>query len=98
MAITTKKDGGTLTINVSDRIDTITAPDLEKCITDNLDGVSELIFDLKDMVYTSSAGLRVILKAQKLMNAQGTMTVKNIREDVMDIFDVTGFTDILNIE
>ena len=50
------------------------------------------------MVYTSSAGLRVILKAQKLMNAQGTMTVKNIREEVMDMFDVTGFTDILNIE
>lgn len=98
MDISTKKDGNSLVISVSGRVDTVTAPEFEKRITDNIDGVSELVLDLKDMTYTSSAGLRVILRAQKLMNKQGSMKVTNVRDEVMEIFDVTGFSDILNIE
>ena len=79
-------------------MDTTTAPELEKCITENSDGVTELILDLKDMSYTSSAGLRVILKAQKLMNQQGSMKVTGVQNDVLEVFDMTGFSDILTIE
>jgi anti-anti-sigma factor len=98
MDISTKKDGNSLVISVSGRVDTVTAPEFEKRITENIDGVSELVLDLKDMTYTSSSGLRVILRAQKLMNKQGSMKVTNVRDEVMEIFDVTGFSDILNIE
>ncbi|MBE6827894.1 MAG: STAS domain-containing protein [Ruminococcaceae bacterium] len=98
MNFSSKKEGNTLTVSVSGRIDTNSAPELEKHITDNLDGITELILDLKDITYTSSAGLRVFLKAQKLMNKQGVMTLKNVREEVMDIFELTGFSGILNIE
>jgi len=98
MQITNEKNGSSLTVFVSGRVDTATAPELEKYIDENTEGVTELILDLKDMSYTSSAGLRVILKAQKKMNAQGSMTVKNVQNTVMEIFDMTGFSDILNIE
>ncbi|MBO4339468.1 MAG: STAS domain-containing protein [Clostridia bacterium] len=98
MDISTKKDGNSLVISVSGRVDTVTAPELEKRITENIDGISELVLDLKDMTYTSSSGLRVILRAQKLMNKQGSIKVTNVRDEVMEIFDVTGFSDILNIE
>lgn len=98
MNITQAKENGKLTISVSGRVDTTTAPELEKYITESADGVTELILDLKDMSYTSSAGLRVLLKAQKLMNAQGSMKVINVQSDVMEIFDMTGFSDILTIE
>lgn len=98
MQLTSNKENGKLTIFVSDRVDTTTAPELEKYITDNADGVTELILDLKDMSYTSSAGLRVLLKAQKLMNAQGSMKVINVQSDVMEVFEMTGFSDILTIE
>ena len=98
MNITTEKENGKLTICVSGRVDTSTAPELESCIEKNIDGVTELIIDIKDMSYTSSAGLRVFLKAQKLMNKQGSMTVKNVQSDVMEIFEITGFSDILTIE
>ena len=85
MDISTKKDGNSLVISVSGRVDTVTAPELEKRITENIDGVSELMLDLKDMTYTSSSGLRVILRAQKLMNKQGSMKVTNVRDEVMEI-------------
>ena len=67
-------------------------------IKEKLHGVTELIMDLKDIAYVSSAGLRVLLSAQKVMNRQGSMVIRNANEDVMEIFDVTGFVDILNIE
>ena len=76
----------------------MTAPSLEEEIKSSIDGIKELVFDLKDLVYVSSAGLRVLLSAQKTMNKQGTMTIKNANEEVMEIFEVTGFIDILNIE
>ena len=98
MQLTHTKEGNRLTVNVSGRVDTTTAPELEKYITDNTDGVTELILDLKEMSYTSSAGLRVLLKAQKLMNKQGSMKVTGVQNDVLEVFDMTGFSDILTIE
>ena len=98
MQISKEKDNNILTVSVSGRVDTTTAPELEKYITENAEGVTELILDLKDMSYTSSAGLRVLLKAQKLMNAQGSMKVINVQSDVMEVFEMTGFSDILTIE
>lgn len=98
MQITNERNANTLTVFISGRVDTATAPELERFIEDNTEGVTELILDLKDMEYTSSAGLRVFLKAQKLMNVQGSMKVKNVQSDVMEIFEITGFSDILTIE
>lgn len=98
MTITTKKENSTLTILVSGRLDTTSSPELEKTVTENLSGVTALIFDLSEMSYTSSAGLRVFLKSQKLMSSQGEMKLINVSEAVMEIFEMTGFTDILTIE
>ncbi len=80
------------------RLDTTTAPQLEQDIKSSLDGVTELTLDMKGLDYISSAGLRVLLSAQKVMNKQGEMTIRNVNETVMEIFDVTGFSDILTIE
>lgn len=98
METSIKKENGKQTIIVSGRVDTTTAPELEKTVFDNLEGVSELVLDLKDMPYTSSAGLRVLLKAQKAMDLQGEMKLINVCSDVMEILDMTGFSDILTIE
>ena len=83
---------------LSGRVDTTTAPELEQEIKSSLDGVTELTLDMKELDYISSAGLRVLLAAQKLMNKQGEMTIRNVNETVMEIFEVTGFSDILTIE
>ena len=91
-------NGSELIVNLEGRLDTSTSPQLENDLKANIDGVSELIFDIKDLQYISSAGLRVLLSAQKIMNKQGEMTVTNCSEEIIEIFDVTGFTDILNIE
>ena len=80
------------------RLDTVTAPDFEKEIEACADTVKELVLDLKELEYTSSAGLRVFLKAQKIFNKQGSMKLNNVNEDVMEVFDITGFLDILNVE
>ena len=98
MQITSKKENGQLIISVSGKIDTVTSPELEKYIDENISGVNKLIFDLKDMSYTSSAGLRIFLKAQKTMNKQGSMKIINVQSDVMDVFELSGFTKILTIE
>ena len=98
MQITSKKENGQLIISVSGKIDTVTSPELEKYIDENISGVNKLIFDLKDMSYTSSAGLRIFLKAQKTMNKQGSMKIINVQSDVMDVFEMTGFVDIMTIE
>lgn len=97
MTIDKKLDGNTLTITLDGRLDTNTAPDLEKEIT-SLDGVEKLIFDFEKLEYISSSGLRIILSLQKIMNNQGSMIVKNVRPEVKDVFDITGFSDILTIE
>lgn len=97
MTIEKVKNGNELTIQVEGRLDTVTAPVLEKEIKENLEGVEKLVLDLKALDYISSAGLRVILAAQKIMNKQGEMLVKNVNETVNEIFEITGFCDVLTI-
>lgn len=97
MKIDQIRNSGTLTLAIEGRIDTKTAPELEEVLNEALDGVTSLTFDLEQVGYISSAGLRVLLMAQKIMNKQGDMTVTNVSEDIMEIFEVTGFTDILTI-
>ena len=92
----TVKDGA-ITFALEGRLDTVTAPELEKEIKDALPGLSDLTLDLEKLEYVSSAGLRVFLSAQKAMNVQGEMKVCHVNEAVMEIFEVTGFSDILTI-
>ena len=80
------------------RLDTVTAPQMENAVKEILPGITELTFNFEKLEYISSAGLRVLLSAQKAMNAQGKMTVTGVNESIMEIFEVTGFSDILNIE
>lgn len=87
-----------LTITLTGRLDTTTAPQLETELKQNISGVEALILDFSGLEYLSSAGLRVLLSAQKVMNHQGSMTVKNVNEIIMEIFEVTGFVDLLTIE
>ncbi len=96
--INKKLEGEKLTISLEGRLDTTTSPELETELHNSLDGVKELVFDFKDLAYISSAGLRVLLSAQKTMNKQGSMKICNVNSDIMEIFDVTGFVDILVIE
>ena len=97
--LTTQKNtvDTTMTLGIVGRLDTQTAPQLEKVISDELEGITKLIFDLKDMEYISSAGLRVLLTAQKKMKKQGEMELCNVGELAMEVFEVTGFAGILNI-
>ena len=90
--------GNDLNVSLEGRLDTMTAPDLEAQLTASLGGVENLVFDFAKLEYISSAGLRVLLSAQKTMNKQGTMVVRNATEEVKEIFEVTGFSDILTIE
>ena len=90
--------GNTLTVALEGRLDTATAPQLEGELRAAVKGIEELAFDLSQLDYISSAGLRVLLSAQKVMNRQGKMVIRNTKPEIMEIFDVTGFTDILNIE
>ena len=80
------------------RLDTTTAPELEKELRESLAGVSELVLDFAGLEYISSAGLRVLLSTQKAMKNQGKMKIKNVNETILEIFEVTGFSDILTIE
>lgn len=98
MNITKNLDGKTLEIVLEGRLDTNTAPELEEELKASIDGIEELIFDIKDLDYISSAGLRVLLSAQKTMNKQGSMKITGVSDTIMEIFEVTGFTDILTIE
>ncbi len=98
MNITKYGNGIQLYFLLEGRLDTITAPQLEKELNGSLDGIKELVFDLKDLDYLSSAGLRVFLGAQKIMSKQGSMKMMNVNETISEIFEVTGFADILSIE
>ena len=86
------------TLKIVGRLDTTTAPELEATIDACAAGLKELVLDCSALEYVSSAGLRVILKAQKLMNAQGSMKLTHVNADIMEVFDITGFADILTIE
>jgi len=92
------KDDANLMLALEGRLDTSTAPQLEEEINGNIEGITDLKFDFSKLEYISSAGLRVLLSSQKTMNKQGKMTITNVSEEVMEIFDVTGFSDILTIE
>lgn len=98
MKITKSKQNTALTLRLNGRLDTNTAPELETELKASLDGVETLIMDMEELAYLSSAGLRVILAAQKQMNKQGAMVIRNVNDMVMEVFEVTGFTDILTIE
>lgn len=87
-----------LTVKVEGRLDTITAPELEQALSEELADVKALVFDLSGLEYISSAGLRVLLSTQKKMNRQGTMKLTGVNENIMEIFEITGFCDILTIE
>lgn len=97
MEIISKIDGSKCTISLKGRLDTTTAPQLEAELKKSLNNINELEISLKDLEYISSAGLRVLLAAQKVMNAQGKMKVTNVKPEVFEVFEITGFTDILTI-
>ncbi|MBE5743760.1 MAG: STAS domain-containing protein [Clostridiales bacterium] len=98
MTIEIKKSADETVLEVTGRLDTITAPALDKTINENLDEIRNLILDFKSLEYISSAGLRVLLSAQKKLQSVGTMKLKNVCEAVMEVFEITGFADILTIE
>ena len=98
MTIEKKINNDAATLIVSGRLDTQTAPELENELDAVLSGLKELTFDMTNLEYVSSAGLRVILKAQKAMNTQGSMKLTGVNDSIMEVFDITGFLDILTIE
>ncbi len=98
MKIDKQENGNELVISLAGRLDTITAPELEEQLASGLEDKEKLTFDMEKLEYISSAGLRVLLSAQKKMSKKGGMIVKNVSEEVMEIFEVTGFADILVIE
>ena len=98
MTIYKERNENALTVALEGRLDTSTAPALEKTLKGSLDGVNELTLDFAGLENISSAGLRVLLSAQKIMNQQGSMKLKNVSEIIMEILEVTGFSEILTIE
>ena len=98
MNINTEINNGKWIINLEGRLDTNTAPQLEDTINQQIENITELLLNLKNLEYISSAGLRVILSAQKIMNKQGKMKIINANDNVMEVFDMTGFLDILDVE
>lgn len=98
MELNKNTQGTALYITIEGRIDTTTAPQLESELRTSVSGITELYLDFAGVEYISSAGLRVLLSAQKVMNRQGKMVISHVNETVMDVFDVTGFVDILTIE
>lgn len=98
MNIIKKTEGTTLALALEGRLDTTTAPELEAELKSSLDGVTALDLDFEKLEYLSSAGLRVLLAAQKVMNKQGTMVIHHVNDTIHEVFEVTGFLDILTIE
>ena len=98
MTINKTLNGSELTISLTGRLDTTTAPELENELKASYEGVSEMLLDVSQMEYISSAGLRVFLSAHKTMSKQGILKVKGANPDIIEIFEVTGFSDILNLE
>ena len=98
MEITKTQNGSELTIALEGRLDTNTSKLLEKELRLSIDDITSLIMDLSELEYISSAGLRVLINAQKVMKRQGNMVVRNANEEVMEVFEITGFVDLLNIE
>lgn len=97
MVINKNLEGTKLEILLEGRLDTTTSPSLEAELKQSLDGITELVFNFEKLDYISSAGLRILLAAQKIMNKQGSMLVTNVNEVIAEVFEVTGFSDILTI-
>ena len=97
MIINKAINGTTLTLLLEGRLDTATSPELEAVLKESLDGITSLIINFDELAYISSAGLRVLLSAQKIMKKQGSMTITGVRAPIMEIFEVTGFTELLTI-
>ena len=98
MTINKKEQGSELELAISGRLDTTTAPQLEAEFKHSIDGVTALTLDFAELEYISSAGLRVLLAAQKVMNKQGSMVIRHVNETIMEVFEITGFSEILTIE
>lgn len=98
MTVEKIKEGGAIVLRVQGRLDTTTAPDFDKYVEESVPETNELVFDFKELEYVSSAGLRIILKAHKEMAKKGSLTLKNVCDAVMDVLDISGFSDILTIE
>ena len=98
MTINLNKDGANLKVALAGRLDTITAPELEAALANSTEDVTSVEFDFADLEYISSAGLRVLLSEQKQMNKVGKMVIRNVNSTIMEVFEVTGFVDILTIE
>jgi len=98
MEISQEVNGSQMNVVLTGRLDTSTAPSLEEKLGANLDGITELRFEFSGLDYLSSAGLRVLLAAQKTMNKQGSMVITGVNDTIMEVFEVTGFVDILTIE
>lgn len=98
MTIDSNVQGTALTLTVEGRLDTTTAPQLEAELKKSISGIEKLVLDFGKLEYISSAGLRVLLSAQKVMNRQGTMVLRHVNDSVMEVFEVTGFSDILTVE
>jgi anti-sigma B factor antagonist len=96
--VTIEKKGSDLLVALEGRLDTVTAPQFESELKEILSGITKLTIDAEKLEYVSSAGLRVMLSAHKTMSKQGSMVVKNLSEEVKEVFDITGFSDILTIE
>ncbi len=98
LTINKTKEDTKLNMELAGRLDTTTAPQLEEELKKDLDGLTELVLDFQELEYISSAGLRVLLSAQKIMNRQGSMKLVHVNDVVQEIFEVTGFSDILTVE
>ena len=98
MTITKTENGSALTLALEGRLDTTTAPQLEAEVNGSIAGVTDLVMDFEKLEYISSAGLRVLLAAQKIMNKQGEMKLIHVCDDIKEVFDITGFADILTVE
>lgn len=97
MTIDKDIQGNVMTLKLAGRLDTTTSPELEQVLVSSLDGIEDLRMDFTDLEYISSAGLRILLSAQKTMNKQGTMSISGVNDTIMEIFGITGFSDILTI-
>jgi anti-sigma B factor antagonist len=98
MTVTTNKEGSKLTVTPEGKLGTTSSPEFEKAIKNNIDGVTELVFDFGKLEYMASAGIRVLLSAAKVMKKQGSMRIINVTEPVMDVFIFTGMADVMDIE
>lgn len=98
MTITNERNNDQLTIAIEGRLDTTTAPLLEKFLSENSEGIKDIVMDMENLEYISSAGLRVLLAAHKKIRKTGNLKLINVIDDIMEVFEMTGFADILDIE